>query len=435
MFLKKAEFACFLVTSGLGLALSGCSSGNLAPDSPTIAEARYQSNPGVEKSISGMVEAAVSALEDGNPIPRTATVHTAFEAPRFERFRPPVDGEPQVRLQVSHAGGEFTLDSQRHSVEEPQVRSYRPESVVLVYPPPGESYNYPWSHDLREWTLFDDSPGRTLMGYVAVSWDNYNPYDYLAGGYWVDVAGDAAQGPSTEAYVGAFVDGPEFDPGIQRDAVATLPETGTATYLGHASGIYTYYYGAVSAQFDSPELIGAREMGVWAGVAQLNADFGRRKISGCIGCTVQGMGESEVIWESDGHIELANGHRTVISATYHNRDGVHFARYYLHEADIAPPGNTMAGMMTLENDYDLIVGHRGTSAGVWEGRFSLNPDANGNPRLVGGTMMGTWTGSDGQNGEPGGPTHGEFAGFFLAGPKSGARVNFPRQLPSGEPVE
>ena len=40
-------------------------------------------------------------------------------------------------------------------------------------------------------------------------------------------------------------------------------------------------------------------------------------------------------------------------------------------------------------------------------------------------MAGTWTGSDGQNGEPGGATHGEFVGFFFAGPKSEAEPNFP----------
>ena len=281
-----------------------------------------------------------------------------------------------------------------------------------------------------EWTLFDYTPEGSEMAYVTVSWDNHNVLDYLAGGYWMDITGDItkrfSQGSPNAVYVGAFVDGPEFDPGIERARVATLPNTGTATYTGHAAGMYAYYYGASAAVFDRPELIGGRDTGIWSGNAQLHMDFGRGKISGCIGCLVEGLPESAVIWESDANLELVNGYRTVISATYHNRDGAHLARFRLEETDVAPPGTIMVGNLIVENDYDQFVGGSGgTSEGVWEAQFSHIPNASGYPRIIGGTMAGTWTGSDGQNGEPGGATHGEFVGFFFAGPKSEAEPNFP----------
>lgn len=393
--------------------LTACGGGG-GSSSPTIVDARHQSHSVAEDTLAALAAGEMQA----------GTVSTRFEAPQWQRFRPPVEGDPQVSLTVEHTGGKFTLGSRQHTITEPQDQSYHQAPLVLTYPPPAQTYDYPYSHSSQDWTLFDTEEESTRTAYVHISWNNYDPTDYLAAGYWMDIEGSLhdRQIPS-EVHAGAFVDGPEFD----ASGPAQLPISGTATYLGHSAGMYTYYYGAGSVRFDRPDLVGARETAVWAGNVQLLADFDTMKISGCIGCTVSGQPESEIIWESDGHLELADGFRTVNSATYHNRDGVHFTRIYLQEADIQSPGQRMHGDVTVENDYDLFVGgDGGSSYGSWEGRYSGLPDGDGAPRLVGGTFTGAWVGSDGQNNEPGGPTHGEFLGYFFAGPEGNARGNFPR---------
>lgn len=396
-----------------------------APEEPSLTDARHWANASVEASIENFIDAS-----NRGEAP-SVTVATKFDAQQYPRFFPPVGGDPTLEIDVTHPGGSLSLNSNDHALEEPHDVLYQQSPLILVNPPASETYNYPYSHDFREWTLFDYAPQGSSMAYVGVSWDNHNVLDYLAGGYWIDVEGDVLNGAAGAAHVGSFIDGPEFDAGVERASTAALPDIGTATYIGHSAGIFTYYYGAGIALVDRSELLAAREIGVWYGVAQFHADFDRNKISGCIGCLVDGLPESAVIWESDGNIELADGTRTVTSATYHNRDGVHLARFRLQETDLAAPGNAMFGNLVIENDYDrLIGGDGGQTDGVWEGQFSHIPNASGIPRIIGGTMAGTWTGSDGRNGEAAGTTRGNFSGFFFAGPKSEAQFNFP--IPGGD---
>lgn len=415
------------------LFLYGCGGGTAMQEEPDLAQTRLEAYDAIETSIQKLTAALVQGAS------QSAEVSIAFDAPQFERFRPPVEGDPSVKIDVQHGGGSLSLDSSEHTVEEPHRILYQQSPLVIVTPPPGSTYDYPYSHDSQEWTLFDYDPEGSEMAYVAISWNNHDVTDYLAAGYWIDTVGDIAEGPAETAHVGVFVEGSEFGPRHGLDRVATLPETGTATYIGHSAGMYTYYYGASAARFSRPDLIGARETTVWSGSAKLQVDFGRGKISGCIGCIVEGLPESAVIWESDGDLKFADGSQTVNSATYHNRDDVHFTRYYLQETDLVAPGGTMRGTLFIENDYDsfpFVGGDGGTSEGVWEARFSHRPNAIGRPdprlpddlrpRILGGTMVGTWTGSDGQELPGVEPTHGDFVGYFLTAPKSTARLNFPR---------
>ena len=392
----------------------------------TLADARMASYSGVAESIRNQTEFASGGAT------QPAVVFTTFDATQFQRPMPPVVDDPSVEVNVSYPWGILSLDSREHAVEEPHRHrlQHQPSPLILVTPPPDATYDYPYAHDFDEWTLFKYRPQDTEMAYVSVSWDNYNIIDSLSGGYWVHAHGDLANYPSYTANVGAFVDGREFDAWIERPAAVTLPATGSVTYIGHSAGLYTYYYGAASALFDRADLIGGQEIGVWSGNALVHVDFDRGRISACIGCLVQGFPEAAVVWESDGHVELVNGQRTAISATYHNRDFVHFSRIRLQETALAVPGTAMTGDLTLENDYDFFVGgDGGTSQGEWNGQFSHIPNPDGFPRIIGGTVRGTWTGSDGRNGETGGVTHTEFVGFFFVAPKSRARFNFP--LPAG----
>ena len=59
-----------------------------------------------------------------------------------------------------------------------------------------------------------------------VSWDNSDPTDYLAGGFWMHVEGNVLAGTISGAEIGAFVDGPELN------GPTNLPVSGSAIYQG-----------------------------------------------------------------------------------------------------------------------------------------------------------------------------------------------------------
>ena len=104
---------------------------------------------------------------------------------------------------------------------------------------------------------------------VGAEWDpGYG--EWLAGGYLLHAVGDIEAGVIDAVEVGVFVDGPNV-----RSAPADLPETGTATYGGLASGVYTAVHGR-----DSAPPFGRRNLGEFEGAATLVANFGNRSIGG-----------------------------------------------------------------------------------------------------------------------------------------------------------
>ena len=146
---------------------------------------------------------------------------------------------------------------------------------------------------------------------------------------------------------GAFADGPEIATSNRPD----MPVLGTANYIGLAEGLY----GAEDAA--------GTEIGIFQGDVALTADFAASTIGGCVGC--------------NGGVSL-NG----VPSDYLVRLGA-----TLFESNGLYRGTSV----TVEHPQVEFV----SNSGAWGGMFSNVPDANGDPRLVAGTLGGQATTVDG----------------------------------------
>ena len=143
---------------------------------------------------------------------------------------------------------------------------------------------YAWSwvpflpnHSGRRWVMGKTDREGTSIAYALVSWDNDEPTDYLAAGYWMRFDGfDRDRGlPIAAADLVMFIDGSEIDPALPPE----LPVSGTASYTGQAGGIYTYSYGGGWNGYDGPD---AGEE--FYGPMTVEANFDDMTVAGCIGC-------------------------------------------------------------------------------------------------------------------------------------------------------
>lgn len=316
-------------------------------------------------------------------------------APVSARF----DGT-DVEVTIRRAGGAVSLRSDSHAVRETLPRFPLSPSPVA-------------GHRFRDWTLYRDSDQEASAAHVTVSWDHSDPTDYLAGGYWMHLPKGHGGESLDSAEIGAFVVGPELS------GTPAMPELGTATYRGHASGLYTFYYGPGWQHLPFPEgfevpVDGTREAGVYTGVVSLTADFAANTLSGCIGCMLPGANPNMIILETAGDTIAPDGTRGELTAIYLNTPGRSFARIHLGEAPIRPDGTFAGADLTFEIDY--FPAHTGsTSQGTWDGRFSTIQDPAGDPRLVGGTTNAQWSN----------PLGGRsvFVGNFVAGKRPGNSGN------------
>jgi len=196
------------------------------------------------------------------------------------------------------------------------------------------------------------------MAAVYTNWDDENPEDYLAGGYWMHLEGSTDPLTVTGAEIGAFVDGPEIE------SAPTLPATGTATYTGQAGGLYTAY---------SSEGV---EVGEFFADSSFTANFTNDKVSGCIGCgqakvysVTTGVNGRDV----NGHLEL--GETPIENDGTFRDDNVTFV--------------TGAGTPQTPGGIEQ------TTEGSWGGRFSnIATEGGVNPRLAAGTAGAKWTSDD-----------------------------------------
>ena len=136
------------------------------------------------------------------------------------------------------------------------------------------------NHAGRAWWLMKTSTEGTSFVYAVVSWDNDDPSDYLALGYWLHFPGERPDGyfwrfTPENAKNYPFFDGPEFDPSDP----PLLPVSGQATYFGQAQGLYSYQPGGGGTGLDEP--VGVAE---FTGTLMLTADFEDNTLSGCLGC-------------------------------------------------------------------------------------------------------------------------------------------------------
>lgn len=361
------------------ITLSSCA-GDRVPPLPTLNDARIESHA----LVSGIEGAGMKAVKNAPAFHSTSITQSSNSASVSTMF----DGT-NVELTIEHQpGSKFTLKSSTNSVTETLDRDVSVTEALAPDSPVS-------GHMLRDWTLFDNSRTGTSSAHVVISWNNSDPTDYLAGGYWMHLSGDLSNESIASADIGAYIDGTEFA------GAPILPVLGTATYRGHASGLYTFSYGPSWANIPRPPGVepGTREAGVYTGIANLTADFETNTISGCIGCIMEGEDPEMVILETAGDIIDPDGNRYDLYAVYHNRergmpgDGS-WSRIKLGDAPIDPSTGTFTGTdITVEIDYF----QGSTSSGTWGGKFSNKPEGSGEPRLVGGTTSVEWSHPDGDN--------------------------------------
>ncbi len=228
------------------------------------------------------------------------------------------------------------------------------------------------NHEARRWRLskVDETEGTSYV-IAAVSWDENNPEDYLMVGWWAQF--DNQQPPNltyqnlTEH---AIIDGPEFDSNIIPQL--SLSTEGTAQYIGPAGGVYWYAPGAtLNDRFFT--------LDGWEANVNMTAEFASRTLKGCIGCIGDFTTTDALIPASRGDVE------------------VDISDYEIHllTARYDENGQVEDGIVKVRHpDRNLVT----LSNGFWTSFFSNRPDANNNPRLIGGITGSGYTEEDGSVG-------------------------------------
>ncbi len=238
----------------------------------------------------------------------------------------------------------------------------------------GGSYPSPIpGHDGRAWTVLNATDDGLSVSFNIVSWDNDDPADYLAAGYWLHLSGDARSLEFDGAEVGVFVDGPE----LSMTTAPDLPVQGQAHYAGPAQGFYTGRYGT-----DVPAVSpGSTEVGEFFSIIELTADFADNTIGGCMGCRngilIGGL-----------RVDGESGVETEFEIT--PRD----YRVRLAAAPIGSDGTFRNDGVAIETSEVTIT----RSSGSWGGKFSNVPDSDGDPRLAAGTLGGSFDTAGGGQG-------------------------------------
>lgn len=336
------------------LALAGCgggsSGGNTRPDAPsrTVSDA-YSADPA--KAHSAAARAADSLPQFGSV---TQSTNRGVAGITSDAASATFNGT-DISLTVSREDGS----------------RLRFNSATDTVPGYSTTWQSPIAgHRARDWGMVSYTNTTLSLGYAAVSWDNTDPTDYLAGGIWMHATGDFSAERITGIEVGAFVDGPELD------GSPSLPVSGSASYTGSAVGLYAYEYGSNHANVPD----GTIEVGAYEASATLTANFTANTISGCIGC-VGAVYVTGVATAPDGR-------------TVGFEDVPSIARVRLGSASIGSNGTFRNRDVTVEALGRTVT----TSSGSWGGKFSNIADGVGDPRLVAGTNGARWNESDGSEG-------------------------------------
>ncbi len=254
----------------------------------------------------------------------------------------------------------------------------------------------------RGWNLLRTGDDGTSLGYALVSWNNEDPTDYLAGGWWIEFR---EQHPPNldvwdfdrNSYI-QFVDGPEIDPSNPPE----FPVEGQATYSGNGGGAFLYRYGTDWGDFE-----GTLVQEEYAATVTVNVDFSQNTLQGCLGCEGDVVTRrsyltrllEEVLGEAVNDIEVAVAdYELHFNVTPFNPDGT-----FLHtDVAVVHPERTITSV-----------------GGQWAGNLSNRPDAAGHPRLVTGLNSVRFQEADG--------SRGHFLGIFLSLSEPFSRSRGPEQ--------
>ena len=189
----------------------------------TSSDARDDARAAVSGQVSGLIKAIKPAFGSVLVItnPDVMGVESTFEG-----------GSPTVTVNRDNAS-DIVLDPTSAEV----VVDYGDEASYVDLP----------GRTGRTRDLLDVTDSSATFSRVAVDWDNNDPSDYLAGGYWLHIETQPAA-----IEVGAFIDGPELD----KNNPPTLPISGTASYRGSSGGLYLAVAGT-----DSTYPAGSQELG------------------------------------------------------------------------------------------------------------------------------------------------------------------------------
>lgn len=197
--------------------------------------------------------------------------------------------------------------------------------------------------------------------YIGTGWDSDNSDNFAVWGYWLRTDGTNPFLPGTEFEVGAFVDGPAFDP----HNPPTLPAGGSATYVGEAQWLYHHEY----------ETTNIVEIGQGVGPLSLTADFTNSSLSLCISCSAQ----AHVYGDARGP-----------DGEWYRFENVPTDYRLQATATINSDGSFRTTSVTLTNPSKPILNQEGSVGGL----FSNVPTFDGSPRMVVGTHGGKYTHED-----------------------------------------
>ena len=357
--------------AALGLLfLAACSGGSGGGSAGPVVAASQEMNQDEEaasakpatqeefhESVSGQVSGLLDAIKPafGSVLVITNDDVTGVES-TFE------DGSPTVTVNRDVAG-DIVLDPAS-------------ADVVIDHGAEASYVNLP-GRTGRTRDLLESTDSSITASRVAVDWDNNDPSDYLAGGYWLRIETQQAA-----IEVGAFIDGPELD----KNNPPIMPVSGTASYQGSAGGLYLAVAGT-----DAAYPSGSEEIGDFVGVATLNADFLAGTIDGCVGCVGDILLTGRVLNSATG---LSDPFMNEPSDVQVNFGSVPFDR---------SDGTFYGRNVTASSETASIV----QSGGLWAGQFSNIPNTDGDPRLVGGAFGGYLSTAGG--------SEALFVGAFAAG--------------------
>ena len=290
---------------------------------------------------------------------------------------PEAGGDAHPERITDFDGRTLTLQLTREDGSLDRFDSVRDSQGSWAYPPVVPN------HVGRVWILSKTKRDSSSLVYALIGWDDDDPTDYLAAGYWLRFPGPRV---FVRGLVAAerrvFIDGPEIDPSNPPE----LPVSGTATYVGPVGGLYEYSHGSDWTDVEAPVV--ADE---FAATMNIQADFSDGTLSGCIGC----IGDIR-IERRHLYAYLGFRRRPVPEAPPTDYE-LHFGLTAIDREGTFR--NTDVNML----HPDRIVTQSG---GSWSGNLSNVPDADGFPRLAAGKVGVAFHEADG--------SQGDFQGIFTA---------------------